>query len=556
MKLISVLQAIFISGLGCGALSVAGAVLPAVDQNVIEQRQKALLDLEQQQRKALRTPLNAAPLPAVRAERSGPCQHITRIVFLHAQHLPARVTRALAQPRLNRCLTLPDMEQLRREATNVYLLRGYVTSQFTLPPQDLSTGVLTLTASEGRIESITLEGQQPLRVRTAFPGMIGNVLNLLDIEQGLEQLNRLSSQQVTIDIRPGQQPGYSALLLQRASEGLPFAATFTIDNSGQHSTGSGQSGSNLRLDNPLRLGDQWQLAFNRSSDFSNSHRSLNLNGSITLPYGYWLLSAQVSWNDQLQQVSNQGKHWRYQGENVSQRLNLNRTLWRDGQHKLSGDAGISHRRITSRLAGEKLRVSSPTLSVLHVGGSFSMQLAGGYLTVSPLFNQGIGALGATPDRARSSGTPRSQFRKFSLSSSYLYPITDRLSYLTSASGQTTPDNLYASERLSIGGQYSVRGYKEQYLSGNRGAYWRNELSWRWGRLLLVGESTVTAALDAGWLQTKAQKIDGGTLSGCALGITTQGRWVGQSLSVAKPLSYPERLHPDRWVAYWQLGISL
>ncbi|MFK8258183.1 ShlB/FhaC/HecB family hemolysin secretion/activation protein [Erwinia sp. AnSW2-5] len=553
MKILPVFQAILISGF---TVSVACAALPAVDQNIIEQRQKALLSQEQQQRKALRTPLTLAPLPALRGNEGGPCQRITQIVFLQAKHLPARVTRALAQPRLNRCMTLAGMEQLRRDATNAYLQRGYVTSQFILPPQDLTTGVLTLAASEGRIESITLKGQQPLRLRTAFPGMIGHVLNLRDIEQGLEQLNRLPSQQVTIDIRPGKQPGYSALLLQRASKSLPFGATFSMDNSGQHSTGSGQLGSNLRLDNPLQLGDQWQLAINRSSDFSHSRRSLNLNGSVTLPYGYWLLSAQGSRNDQLQQVSNQGKRWRYQGENVSQRLNINRTLWRDGQRKLSGDAGISHRRITSRMAGEKLRISSPTLSVLHVGGSFSMQLAGGYLTISPLFNQGIGALGATPDRARSSGAPRSQFRKFSLSSSYLYPITDRLSYLTSASGQTTPDNLYASERLSIGGQYSVRGYKEQYLSGNRGAYWRNELNWHGGRLPLAGEVTLTAALDGGWLQTKAKKIDGGTLSGCALGIATQGRWVGQSLSVAKPLSYPERLHPDRWVAYWQLGISL
>lgn len=35
--------------------------------------------------------------------------------------------------------------------------------------------------------------------------------------------------------------------------------------------------------------------------------------------------------------------------------------------------------------------------------------------------------------------------------------------------------LYANERLSLGGQYSVRGFKEQYLTGNRGGYWRNEL---------------------------------------------------------------------------------
>ncbi|WP_455814322.1 POTRA domain-containing protein [Pseudomonas graminis] len=144
MKTLSVFQAVFISGLWWGTVSVACAALPAVDQNIIEQRQKALLTQEQQQRKALRTPLTLAPLPSLRGNEGGPCQRITQIVFLQAKHLPARVTRALAQSRLNRCLTLADMEQLRRDATNAYLLRGYVTSQFTLPPQDLTTGVRTL----------------------------------------------------------------------------------------------------------------------------------------------------------------------------------------------------------------------------------------------------------------------------------------------------------------------------------------------------------------------------------------------------------------------------
>ncbi|MEX0631467.1 ShlB/FhaC/HecB family hemolysin secretion/activation protein [Serratia ureilytica] len=61
-----------------------------------------------------------------------------------------------------------------------------------------------------------------------------------------------------------------------------------------------------------------------------------------------------------------------------------------------------------------------------------------------------------------------------------------LYYLTSAYGQTSADNLYAGERISIGGQYSVRGFKEQYLTGNRGAYWRNELNWQWQTLPGLG----------------------------------------------------------------------
>lgn len=104
---------------------------------------------------------------------------------------------------------MADINRLVRDTTNAYLQRGYVTSQAWLQEQDISTGELLINVSEGRVESITLEGESPLAVSMAFPHMIDGVLNLRDIEQGMEQLNRLPSQQVSIDIQPSTHSGYS-----------------------------------------------------------------------------------------------------------------------------------------------------------------------------------------------------------------------------------------------------------------------------------------------------------------------------------------------------------
>lgn len=532
------------------------AALAPLAQDIIEQRQKALLEQAQQQRESLRAPLSVAPLPAVSAPAGGPCQRITQVRWQHAEHLADSVQRALAKPWLNRCLTLADLTRLQREATNAYLQRGYITSRVWLGPQDLSQGTLTLTASEGRIDSITLNGRRALRIASVFPGMTGQVLNLRDIEQGLEQLNRLTSQPVSVDIQPAQRPGYSTLVLKQGRQRLPLSVGLGADNGGQKSSGRDQLNASVTLDNPLNLADQWQLSASHNSDFASSHHSRAINGTFTLPWGWWLLSVQGGWSKQLQSVSSINQRWRYRGESVSQRVNLNRVLWRNARSKLSADAGFSHRRISNRLAGEKLALSSPTLSVLQFGGSFSSQLAGGYLTFSPLINQGLSTLGAGSRASLPPAAPRSRFTKYSLNASYFHPLADRLSLLTSVYGQTTAHNLYASERLSIGGQYSVRGYKEQYLSGNRGAYWRNEVDWQAASLPWLGTLTFSAALDGGWLDRQRGQIEGGTLSGTALGVASQGRRVNQSLTVARPLSWPAALHPDRWVIYWQTGISL
>ena len=49
--------------------------------------------------------------------------------------------------------------------------------------------------------------------------MLGEPLNLRDLEQGLDQLNRLRSVDLTADIAPGSQPGASRIILRSRGPG-------------------------------------------------------------------------------------------------------------------------------------------------------------------------------------------------------------------------------------------------------------------------------------------------------------------------------------------------
>ncbi|EQZ28696.1 hypothetical protein G977_01865 [Escherichia coli UMEA 3585-1] len=59
--------------------------------------------------------------------------------------------------------------------------------------------------------------------------------------------------------------------------------------------------------------------------------------------------------------------------------------------------------------------------------------------------------------------------------------------------QHRQDNLLVN-RTSLPGMSSVRGFKEQYISGNKGGYLRNELSWSLFSLPYVGTVRAVAAL--------------------------------------------------------------
>lgn len=545
------------AGLGLSGLAQAVPAINPADQDTIEQRQKALLEQAQQQRDALQntTDLSTLPLPASDTEDKT-CHYVSHIVFQGAEHLSWSVKDKLASSWQGHCLTLSRINTLVRETTNAYITRGYVTSQAWLPEQDIAGGTLTVAASEGRVEVISLDGQDTPALRMAFPGLVGRVLNLRDIEQGMEQLNRLPSQQVAIDIQPGKRPGYSSVVLRRTTTRLPVSLSFGADNGGQKSTGTGQMNASVVLDNPLRLADQWSLSASRDDEFHHDRRSRSLNGGVSVPYGYWLFSYQAAWNDFYQHIPIQDARYRYAGNAVVQRLGVNRTLLRDGRQKLALDMGLSRRRTENRLAEQRLTNSSVTVASLSAGLNYSRTLGGGYLTLNPAVSHGLRGLGATRDDSAVPYAARSEFRKLSLSASYFYPLTPSLYYLTSAYGQTSADNLYSGERISLGGQYSVRGFKEQYLTGNRGAYWRNELNWQLGTVPVIGEVSLTGSLDGGWLRSETHQVDGGSVAGTSLGLAMNSKWFNQSFTVGKPLAHPNSLQPDRWVAYWQAGITL
>ncbi|HBP8911605.1 TPA: ShlB/FhaC/HecB family hemolysin secretion/activation protein, partial [Escherichia coli] len=128
--------------------------------------------------------------------------------------------------------------------------------------------------------------------------------------------------------------------------------------------------------------------------------------------------------------------------------------------------------------------------------------------------------------------------------SFQRPVTDRVWWLTSAYAQWSPDRLHGVEQLSLGGESSVRGFKEQYISGNNGGYLRNELSWSLFSLPYVGTVRAVAALDGGWLHSdRDDPYSSGTLWGGAAGLSTTSDYVSGSFTAGLPLVYPDWLAP-------------
>ena len=289
------------------SFSSPAAMLSPGDRSAIQQQQQQLLDENQRQRDALErsAPLTITPSPETSAGTEGPCFTVSRIVVSGATRLTSAETDRLVAPWVNQCLNITGLTAVTDAVTDGYIRRGYITSRAFLTEQDLSGGVLHITVMEGRLQQIRAEGADlPARtLKMVFPGMEGKVLNLRDLEQGMEQINRLRTEPVQIEISPGDREGWSVVTLTASPE-CPVTGSVGIDNSGQKNTGTGQLNGVLSFNNPLGLADNWFVSGGRSSDFSVSHDARNFAAGVSLPYGYTLVDYTYSWSDYLSTIDN------------------------------------------------------------------------------------------------------------------------------------------------------------------------------------------------------------------------------------------------------------
>ncbi|WP_272520584.1 ShlB/FhaC/HecB family hemolysin secretion/activation protein [Providencia sp. PROV223] len=530
-------------------------LLPSVQES-IQFEQKKRLESELTQRKLLEKQStisieDALPSPS----QNKICFPVDKIQFAGATQLTTKTQTQLTSLYLKRCLTLSEIQELTKHVTNYYMEQGFITSQAIIPEQDLSSHQLLLQVIEGHIETIEIENSPERLVHQIFPHQQGKILNLRHIEQGLEQLNRLSSAKYTIDIQPGSQNGYSRVIIHQQGKKWPITSQLNLDNTGMKATGKQLVTGSLTVDSPLGFGEQWSLSASTDTDFSRSHHSRYSVAAINVPYGYWSYRYQFYRNNTLQPFHASGQQFRYEGKNTNQQFDVSRLVYRDGKQRLTLQGSLKHKNATTQLASQTLTISSPTLTSLSFTPQYSTTLGQGYFTFNPAAEWGISAFGASPDTL-AKDSPRSHYRKFSLSSSYQYFFSNGVTYLTSFYGQYSPDNLYGIERISIGGQYSVRGYHEQSLSGNRGGYWRNEINKDIANMA-IGQLRFIGALDYGFIASDKYLVEPDTLAGGAVGLS----FIGNSLFysqflLSKPLHYPSQLKPDNWSAYWSVSFSL
>ncbi len=120
---------------------------------------------------------------------------------------------------IGKCIGTQSLRNLVNFAQNELIKKGFITSQVTVDPQDIQQGSLRLGVQIGRLRKIIVEGEQLslLQLKATLPFKEGDVLNLQQLDQGLENLKRAYT--VDIQIVPSNESvqeakGYSDLIIK------------------------------------------------------------------------------------------------------------------------------------------------------------------------------------------------------------------------------------------------------------------------------------------------------------------------------------------------------
>jgi hemolysin activation/secretion protein len=500
-------------------------------QQILQQQQERERQQREQEEARLRTPSGQelAKPEEKPVNSSTECSQIKSIALQGATLLSDADLKELTVPYLNKCLTLADINGLIAAVTNAYVQRGYVTARVYLPAQDTAAGQLQLLVVEGRLTSLTIEPSKTASVATAFPDAVGNFLNLRDLEQGLDQINRLRSNSATIDIVPGDGPGASEVLINNIVDPR-WQLGFGADNSGTRATGLNQYSASLAYDNALRLNDYINISLRRSG----SDREYSTSGSLyaSLPYGYWTFATMLSNFNYSSLVYGEVRTFETSGSSQSHGFTADRVVYRDRLTKWSVVGGLTLKDIRNYIEGEQIDSSSHKLSVANLDTNITRFWRGALLSATVGIDVGLQAFGARgDDDGLPSYAPRAQYikYKYGFSVQRTFESQPALRWQSELRGQYSPDTLYGTEQLAIGNLFNVRGFRETTISGGSGAYLRNTL----------GLPLHTAALPSTQFEPYVGYDIGhipseDTISGWALGCRAAMRYGSMQVEYAHP----------------------
>ncbi|WP_338629593.1 ShlB/FhaC/HecB family hemolysin secretion/activation protein [Yersinia enterocolitica] len=450
------------------------------------------------------------------------------------------------------CLDEKGLSSLRDTLQWQLVADGYITSHVTFIEDSYVDGTLFLTLIPGRLASIEHheDSQGYAQLNTVFPGQQGGLVNLRNLEQGLDNLQRLPSVNATMDVVLNPEDLSSQIMVTRQQSRFWRMNAF-LDDAGHYGVGRYRAGATIFLDNPLSLSDLVYFSASRELDNHHDKGSHNFALHYSIPFGYWLLSMAASQGAYYQSLLVANTAYKYHTYWRSLDMQIQWLLMRGYNYKTVGYTGALIRKSNRFFADIELEIQrSDTvdwqLGLQHLHYTRWATISGGVN-----YQQGTQWFGARPSPGRDSF---STARLINLTASLNIPFTldeQHFQYQPTFSQQYTRSAVTMQDKFSIGGRNSVRGFTTgNALVGPQGWFLKNDIAWINQRLA----NQLYLGLDYGEVSDKGgQFLLGDRLVGAVIGVRGYYRRLGYDFNISTPFDKPAHFNTDPIVLGFMLN---
>ncbi|MDR2007980.1 MAG: hypothetical protein LBQ34_03290 [Alphaproteobacteria bacterium] len=487
----------------------------------------------------------------INEEDMGRCFAFHTIEITGNTVVSSKIIQAISQKYLNKCIAISiAQEYLLEEIVNLYQKQGYILAIPYLPEQNLNTGVLKIIIAEGILEDIEFDdGILPKRVvNMAFFGMRGKPINMRNLEQALENLNKFGAVSVNMDLKPGEEVGSSVLVLravplQQLKAGIRYDNDYnsiaynSFPNQDNHKVALNMSYAHLLGNDSLSLNANTTLM-----TVNGSSRQGSFGAAYSVPFGLWDFNYNINYD-----VSRNVNKMAYntyiiRTESITTSMDIKRTLSRGQKYIFKSvvrpnfyttDTYLDN---VKTLAGYKLYFLDLGFEYQYFSQYFMLYSNLTYTRGQPLF--GLTLQGRKDNQEMM--IPQNMFDIVKFTNNLNVPIVNRVSYVNRLSTQYSPDILYTINDFVVISSNGVRGYEGVYANYNSGFTTQNEINvdlLRFDNTYFSGVSTAVgfdagAAIDGYNGKITHDKV----LMGWAAELRTSGR-VEIGLTYARPINH-------------------
>lgn len=379
----------------------------------------------------------------------------------------------LILPYLNRTLTGRDLETLRNSISSYYVDAGYINSGAIIPKQSISNGTLNIKIIEGKLNEVRLEGMDGLNdayVRDRLKIGAGEPLNFKHLQQSYQYLlkdpliERLNS-----TLAPGKQAGESVLNV-KVTRARPYQLYAAVDDYTTPIVGGYTGRIGGWIDNLTGYGERID------GSVAITGGSASFNTGIEIPLTPYDTRFSFRYNNASSSlIESPIDKLNIKTKVISYDGGISQPVYRDIAQELKVGADFSVRQSYSTLDGqafsftEGLPANQGNIqsTVLRLWQQYIYQGIDNAFVMRSTFNTGLNALGATIQN--NDLLPSGEFFSWLGQAQYNHRVMDNGAQIVlRGTIQQTPDPLLPIERFSVGGVYSVRGFRESYFVRDNG----------------------------------------------------------------------------------------